>query len=608
MPPRLDFYGNIYSTQTVSAPIGLFDNIILSTGGLQAQIDLISQATNYLETNRVTKLIAGTTNIVLNPAGGQGEVTIAITTGEGGGGDMFKAIDGANISISTTSLQTQMNVRMTNPADTSFLMENFGIRNSSYVYISTGVGQGYLQISDKYIVVSGTTSTAINAAIGALGASGGDIYLPAGNYSVNSRINLANNMTLSGAGSATRLHNEVWANWTTPAHTLYVQNKSNVIIRDLKIDGNYANTGQNYNLIEISSCTQITVDNVYAVYSDQHGIHSSGTNILKINKCNVDYNDSGGIYVDGYNYEAGQYSGGYETSVIGNTARGNYDGIRFNYTRAVNIMGNYMRANTHYNIECDQTNYGLTILNNAVIGDGIAGGIHFYSGSFVCMGNYIYNLAGRGIHADTMSGGAILNNSIDTTGYESIYIGDGLSQNVNIIGNSLRDAANTRNTVNIVKANNCKISENNCSTSASGKSERAFYIQVGTGNVISNNLTSGHDTAAIEVLAGCVGTQVKDNDFGEAVKVIDNGLSTCLQITQNCKWGFGVSSPTVTLDVSGGSLKVSTATVSAVFYLPFVATLPVTGVSEGAFFYCTTDKKQWHSTETVTGAWSYVTP
>lgn len=515
---KLDYYSNSVSSSSYSINSDKLD-------GYHADnyISTTTAFSSFLSTG-VAQLLAGT-NITLNPADGKGNVTVSATVPQ-------------QYWIGTATSALNMN--------------SYAINSADSVYISTPIGQGYFQISDKYIVVSGTTSTAIQNAINSLGSSGGQVILLPQVYAINSRINLKSNMALTGSGAATKLISEPWANWATKSHTLYAQNVSNVLIRDLQLDGLAANTGQNFNLIEVSSVTMCKIDAVYAQYSDQHGIHVSGSNLIAITNCNAENNDSGGIFVDGYRYEASSYLGGYETVVMGCTARGNYDGIRANYTRAIVFQGNYLRGNTHYNIECDQANYGLMIMNNNIYGDGVAGGIHLYSGSFQASGNYVYNVAGRGIQADAVTSGSILNNVFDTTGYESIYLGDGLCSNVNIIGNTCKDAANTRNDINLARANNCLISNNNCSTSASGKSERAFYIQVGTNNVIMNNFSSGHDTAGLEVTAGAVGTKVINNIITDTNKITNTGINTIFYAFETPNYyGINNSSPTVALDVSG---------------------------------------------------------
>jgi len=580
-PPLMNVYGNIISSD-IYANNGYFNNISQSTTTLQSNLtsetttriyqdNLIAQATSYLETNRVSKLIAGATNVILSPISGQGDVTITLIGEGGGGGDMFRAIDGVNIYNSTNTLQSQINSisnigsYWVSPATSSLNMANYGILQSSYVYISTGSGQGYYQISDKYIVISGTMSADIQRGINALGVGGGTVELLASTYTINTQINIfKNNVTIKGHGLSTVLLANTWATWTAAGHVFYSSGTSGLTISNLKIDGLAANTGQAKDLINIQRSQYLTFTNLWLDYSDQHGMYIEGSNFVFVNNNVITSCDLKAVYFYGYDNIGGAYSGGYQTIATNNLIRGCATGFTVQYCRAVELNGNYIYGATSWGIESDQLNYGFAIVGNVVFG-GTGGGIYFYgttTNGFNCTGNTISS-ANLGILVQgDISAGSLTNNSITVTGANNgIEIGSyNLVSGINVIGNTVSIAGGTGKAgINAFVMSNSVIAFNNL-TNAAAQVSCGFLLQAGTGNVITSNLAKNH-TTDYQLNAFCYDNKLLNNIASDAIKIRDLARDSSLGVAQDMKWGFMRSSPTYTVDVAG-TMWVGTTTVS----------------------------------------------
>jgi len=439
-------------------------------------------------------------------------------------------------------------------ATSSLDMNNYPIYDASTISIATNSASGYLQIKDKYILVSATTSKVIQGIINQYG-DGVTYEFLAGTISVNSQINvMKNNITLIGQGYGTVFLAEPWANWTTAGHMIYSSGTSGLTIGNMKLDGLAANTGQSKSPITLQRCSYVVIEGTWIDYSDLHGMYIEGSDYVFVTKNLLTNIDNSAIYVYGYDNIVGVYRG-YQNKVYDNQIRVASIGIDFIYCRAGIVNGNYIWGTTAWGISCAQVNYGLSLLNNTIFG-GAGGGIFFYgttTNGFTCSANLVScGNIGMLVQGD-ISAGSITNNSIIITGTNNgIEIGSYNNvSNLNIIGNSIINAGNTKASINAYDMSNSLVAFNNCSNTATGKSEQAFLLQKGTGNVIASNLAYLQDTADYQINAFCYQNQLLGNIAKDGVKIIDNGRDTCLQTLQDCKWGFGVSSPTATVDVAG---------------------------------------------------------
>jgi len=484
-------------------------------------------------------------------------------------------------------------------------MGNFGITNSSYTYIGIATGIGYWDVKDKYIITDATTSVAMQALINYV-PDGTHIKVITSTMTWNSQVNIfKNNITLEGNSNGTALVALPWASWSAAGHMIHSTGTSGLTIRNIKLDGLAANTGQTKNPINIQRCDYVTIQNIWVDYSDNHGMYIEGSNFVYVNNNTVTNCDSEGIYLYGYDNILGVYRG-YQNIISNNEVRDCPRGVSVLYCRAPIIANNYIWGSSAWAINCAQVNYGLSITVNSIFG-GTGGGVFFYgtgANGFNCSGNLI-SCANTGMLVQgDISAGAITNNSITITGnYNGLEIGSyNNCSNLNIIGNTITNAGNTKASINAYDMSNSLVAFNNCSNTATGKSEQAFLLQKGTGNVIVSNLAYLQDTADYQIDAFCYQNQLLNNTAKDGVKIINNGRDTCLQTLQDCKWGFGVSSATATVDI-GGDIKVSGG-----MYPASGASLPTSGYKAGSFFYNTSDFKMYHSTCVVTDIGCWVNP
>jgi len=474
-------------------------------------------------------------------------------------------LDGFNYTffLSTNTALTQYWI---GKATSSLDMSNYPIYDASTISIATNSALGYFQISDKYVVVSGTTSTAIQAAINSLGTSGGTVELLASTYTINSQINIfKDNVTLKGHGiGATQLVALPWASWATIGHIIHSTGTSGLTIGNLKIDGLAANTGQAKNTIYTRLVSYMTIQNVWLDYSDNNGIYVESGDYIYINNNIVTNCDVDGIYLYGYDNILGVYRG-YQSIISNNIVRACANGIDVLYCRAPIIASNYIWGTTAWAVTCAQTNYGLSIKGNTVFG-ATGGGIFFYgtaANGFNCTGNDI-SCAGTGMFVQgAISAGNITNNNIIITGAsgDGINVGsDSNCSNLNIIGNTIINRGTNRGSIYAQDMSNSLVAFNNC-TNTTAKAGYGFRLDKGTANVIVSNLSNNHSTADILLAAFTYQNQLLGNINLDGVKITDSGRETCLQTLQDCKWGFARSSPTYTVDIAG-TMWVGTSTVS----------------------------------------------
>jgi len=475
-------------------------------------------------------------------------------------------LDGFNYTffLSTNTALTQYWI---GKATSSLDMSNYPIYDASTISIATNSASGYLQISDKYILIAATTSKTIQAIINLYGDNMTYEFL-ASTISVNSQINIfRSNITFKGQGYGTVFLAQPWANWTTIGHVIYSTGTAGLTIGNIKLDGLAANTGQTKDLIYIRKANYLTIQNVWADYSDNNGIYIEGCDYVFVDHNIATNCDVEGIYFYGYDNTDGVYRG-YQTIVSYNIIRACADGINLIYCRASEITNNYIWGTTAWAITCSQTNYGLSIKDNTIFS--ASGGIFFYgtlSNGFTASLNDI-QCSGTAIFCQgDISAGSITNNNIIITG----SAGDGINvgsynncSNLNIIGNTIVNRGTNRGSIYAQDMSNSLIAFNNC-TNTTAKAGYGFRLDKGTGNVIVSNLSNNHTTADILLAAFTYQNQLLGNINKDGVKITDSGRETCLQTLQDCKWGFGVSSPTHTVDIAG-SLNVTGA---AKFRLPY---------------------------------------
>jgi len=117
----------------------------------------------------------------------------------------------------------------------------------------------------------------IQEAIDALPSGGGKVLLLGGNYLLGDTITLDNNVTLAGVGWSTILKAK---NSFGSKDVIKATSKSGVIVRDLAVDGNFANNARadandDQNGIEFAGCSHCLAENCYVHDMPDNGIATS---------------------------------------------------------------------------------------------------------------------------------------------------------------------------------------------------------------------------------------------------------------------------------------------------------------------------------------------
>lgn len=389
----------------------------------------------------------------------------------------------------------------------------------------------YLNASNLNLqIVNGFTDEAINAAITALGSAGGIVYFPTGTYTINSQILVQYaNTTFVGAGPSTRLLCDLWANWGAPADMIYVNQKNNFKIINMMLDGNSANTGQNFNLLYVYKQTGVSIDGCIFTYSDYKGAYIEASNEVTITNSTFSNCDDSGVHTDGYdNHGAGGYAGGAKYVIEGNTFISNVYGYTDYYAKNPAIVGNSSYSDTYGINMAYGLSYGCTISGNTIYSP--SRGIYIYNVSpCTIVGNAIYNASYRALVIDGGNNISIIGNTILTSADEGIGVANGGAITGLVIkGNSISGVANNHNDIWFSDSNQTTgvIIEGNVFKATAGNSERAVFIQKVAGAKICNNISSGHDTSFVSTTALSSGVELSNNLATDTTKLVDTAATS----------------------------------------------------------------------------------
>ena len=361
----------------------------------------------------------------------------------------------------------------------------------------------YVSVKDFGAVGDGVADD--TAAIqGALDSGAGRVYFPSGTYLVKDATNTFNanvlvvpsNVTLCGDGASSII--KLGAHTTTAHRVLKIESKTNVVIRDLCIDGDKTNqTGaadEQSHCVFVYDSTNVTVQNCILKNAQGDGIYWGGatnpgsTNVL-IDGCKFDGNVRQGIsgvrgeYVRIVNNDIANTTGSApgagidleangsgdtlrQVTISGNTIRGNYWGVFLHElapAREVIIDGNTFYGNRATDILCRGRN--VSISNNAFrisgkstaaagIDVSIASNVTVSSNSFV--GDYTDTNERGAIRVQRDCSNIIIaNNTIRETYLTAISLvtaslSGGPSNSISVIGNTLYDCVVAGSTAPVI--------------------------------------------------------------------------------------------------------------------------------------------------------------
>jgi len=431
----------------------------------------------------------------------------------------------------------------------------FTLLGNGNVGIGTDSPKGYIQISDKYVVVSTFTSAGINAAIDALGAESGEVYLPEGDYDVTASIVIDyDNTTLRGAGKGTRLlatnrfvydtvtgtpaAGETLTGDTTGYTATVVQvdltnkivwyhsisnaanfNSGEVIswsgAADTTLVG--APTEQSFNVIDndTNDTNFLTISDL-AIYGGSGGgnannliVTGSGTNKY-IQNCSLYYSDQ----------MSASFAGSITTFVNNNTYSPDYAYSLYSGDKVL-VQGNYFYE----------------------------GGVYSASGSYWTISNNTFQdcitaVNYRGSH-HTITDNLI----IGSTGHALLGTTNSPTY-VLIDSNIVYDTADGFNDIDAETTDYSVITNN--VLHGDGTSDRGIYLDEADYNVVSGNSITGHDVAGIQEDADCQNNLIYGNNVQDGYAL--SGTAPEKFVTMG-DGGFGTTTPAGKLHTVVSSTK-----------------------------------------------------
>ncbi len=364
-------------------------------------------------------------------------------------------------------------------ADTVFAVANNDNSNALYIL---GDGTVYAPELNKVITVDGTvyaqTCTGINAAIDALGANGGEVYLPEGTYTCTESITIdANNTTIRGAGKGSKIVASAWASWGTPGHIINLNGKDYLTFSDFQVDATAQNGGGNsYQIMIGAGAIQSVFRNLYFTGGDEYGIQLTTSS---------------------------QYN-----TITGSTfLNQDYAGIAFASSSHYNsVENNHFEQNTYGQYGIIATANSIVVANNTY-----EGGIN----SFVfSQGNY-NSITGNTITNPGSAQGAI---ALWTASYNSVT------------GNTIVDDGTGGKGINVVTNSDSNIINGNSISGFSGAGDIGINIAASTeaDNVISFNQLESNTTDISDV--GTNTTIINSEDGNTVIGGADGTPDTTLEL------------------------------------------------------------------------------
>lgn len=396
----------------------------------------------------------------------------------------------------------------------------------------------YLGKSDDIVLgVGGSDSTSsIQAKID---AATGPVYLPKGTYIIT-RLTLLDNTVIYGDGPGNTI---LKLKDSTNDYGLYWTGKNNVIIRDLKLDGNRTNNSTSATAIRIEGASHnFKIENCWVYDWDTDGIGITGTGTYgavinsKVESCGHD-----GIVVSGpthtkisgntcvLNGRFGIIGSGNFTRIENNKCYDNYDSnIAAVSVTDISYVGNQCEgSDTGHGLHFNDVTRGLMV-GNISSANALSGLDCYDSERCTVDGNISYNNTVRGIEIDstayycTVVGNIVYNNG-------EVGISVFRSPSTSIIGNHVMDNGNSGtakygirlwDTAGTLASSNCRIIGNYISDDRGGSATQThgLYLEDAniSGTIITGNTFIGNTTAQVYVAAVANIHRAKDN-FGWVV-------------------------------------------------------------------------------------------
>ncbi len=347
------------------------------------------------------------------------------------------------------------------------------------------------------VAASGGDYATIDAALAAVPAGGAEIFVKRGLYTIASTLTVPSNTTICGEGEGT----EVKLGNSAGVNMFYVgSSATDVVIRDLKINGNRANNSATYNGVRVDG-SRVRVINVHVTGANGYNLVAwTGSSDVHFISCVSEDARDEGI----------EFMGCVRGSAVGNHVR--------------NIGKNAILV--WANVAQGGTSSGITIADNVVSGasaltSGFAG-IKIDDGAtdVAVTGNVV--LAGGtsspGIRVDSNSANVVSNitvtgNTVVGSTAEGILVG--FASNVVVEGNAVRGCATAGIKLSGATCTNGQVVGN----TSSGNTLYGIYADTVTGPHIVGNVVSGNTQQGMLINA-CTDATVTGN------RVVSNGGTT----------------------------------------------------------------------------------
>ncbi len=387
---------------------------------------------------------------------------------------------------------------------------------------------------NKVIVVDGTTyaqtCAGINAAIDALGASGGEIYLPEATYTCTETITVDyNNTTIRGAGKGSKIVASAWGSWGTPGDVITTGTTDYNSFRDFQIDGTLL-TAQAYDLLDLpNGSNYIVIDGLYLKNSDRYGINiNPGGAFVMITNSIIEGSDSYGIVAD----NTSAY-----TNIANNIIRTNDYGIVI-AGDFVDVSNNIITGNTTAGISATGWGEDATITGNTFFSNGTYGvyvsGTGFDTNNNVTISGNEFKTHTNGVYLNNTKQVAVVGNNIfqysTQAGQYGVYITGASADpaNSNLISNNVITGYTDAGDIGIYivnsYANNNILSYNSFSTNETNITDNGVNTQIS--NADSGNLSIGGADSTPDTTLELFRASGSDSTFSMTDGDVAHGVTT----------------------------------------------------------------------------------
>ncbi|MES2970927.1 MAG: glycosyl hydrolase family 28-related protein [Patescibacteria group bacterium] len=306
---------------------------------------------------------------------------------------------------------------------------------------------------------AGNADSKIQAAIAALPAQGGTVYLMEGTYTIDTAISVPSNVTLAGAGASTiiKLEDGINASISAIVNSDTTNGNTNIKLRDFKLDGNKANNtaGTQHAIVFIEVATNAT---------------TAGADIR-------------GLTIDNFRTDAIGLLSSYNVKVYENTIQNSNQGIVSDSSSGLIISNNILVANS---VNVYFGGVSQSTISNNIVSNSVARGITLINSSNnIISANNVNGSGTDGIGLNNSNNNIVsankLHNNTVATGNSSIYMTNSDANSIN--SNEVTDTAGSGHAINIADST----SDNNYLADNRFSGTGATTIQdLGTGTVYAN--------------------------------------------------------------------------------------------------------------------------